>query len=99
MRHCLYQLFQAIICEKIRFMSLAIYSRGYQNVSLATNATAGQLQLSIRGVNFLSFSPLVFSQFLIYQDEVVLNSPQASGLFNLDSHKYIIWTQHNGWCG
>ena len=58
--------------------------QGIPNVSLATNATAGQLQLSIRGVNFLSFSPISVQPVLIYQDEVVLNSPQASGLFIFD---------------
>jgi iron complex outermembrane receptor protein len=58
--------------------------QGIPNVSLATNATAGQLQLSIRGVNFLSFSPISVQPVLVYQDDVVLNSPQASGLFIFD---------------
>ena len=35
-------------------------------------------------MNFLSFSPISVQPVLIYQDEVVLNSPQASGLFIFD---------------
>ena len=57
---------------------------GLPNVSVASNATAGQLQFSIRGVNFLSFSPISVQPVLVFQDEVVLNSPQAAGLFIFD---------------
>lgn len=57
---------------------------GMPNVSVASNATAGQLQFSIRGVNFLSFSPISVQPVLVFQDEVVLNSPQGAGLFIFD---------------
>ena len=43
----------------------------FPNVSVASNATAGQLQFSIRGVNFLSFSPISVQPVLVFQDEVV----------------------------
>lgn len=63
---------------------------GMPNVSVASNATAGQLQFSIRGVNFLSFSPISVQPVLVFQDEVVLNSPQGAGLFIFDLERVAV---------
>ncbi|MCG8443431.1 MAG: TonB-dependent receptor [Caulobacterales bacterium] len=57
------------------------------NVSIASNATAGQLQLSIRGINYLTFSPVGVQPVLIFNDEVVMGSPAASGLFVFDAER------------
>jgi iron complex outermembrane receptor protein len=54
------------------------------NISVASNASAGQLQLSIRGINFLSFSPISVQPVLAFVDDVVINSPQSSGLYTFD---------------
>jgi iron complex outermembrane receptor protein len=54
------------------------------NISVASNASAGQLQLSIRGINFLSFSPISVQPVLTFVDDVVINSPQSSGLYAFD---------------
>jgi iron complex outermembrane receptor protein len=54
------------------------------NISVASNASAGQLQLSIRGINFLSFSPISVQPVLAFVDDVVINSPQSSGLYAFD---------------
>jgi iron complex outermembrane recepter protein len=54
------------------------------NVSIASNSTAGQLQISIRGINYLTFSPVGVQPVLIFQDEVVMGSPASSGLFIFD---------------
>lgn len=54
------------------------------NISVASNASAGQLQLSIRGINFLSFSPISVQPVLTFLDDVVINSPQSSGLYAFD---------------
>ena len=54
------------------------------NISVASNASAGQLQLSIRGINFLSFSPISVQPVLTFVDDVVINSPQSSGLYVFD---------------
>ena len=43
------------------------------NISVASNASAGQLQLSIRGINFLSFSPISVQPVLTFVDDVVIN--------------------------
>ena len=55
--------------------------RRVPNVSLQTNSTAGQLQLSIRGISFPTFSPFGVQPVLVFQDEVVLNSPAVGGVF------------------
>ena len=57
------------------------------NVSVQTNGSAGQLQLSIRGVSFATFSPIGVQPVMVFQDEVVLNSPQVAGLFIFDSER------------
>ena len=57
------------------------------NVSISSNSTAGQLQISIRGINYLTFSPVGVQPILIFQDEVVMGSPAASGLFIFDAER------------
>ncbi len=57
------------------------------NVALQQNSSAGQLQLSIRGISFATFSPIGVQPVMIFQDEVVLNSPQAAGLFIFDMER------------
>lgn len=54
------------------------------NVSVQSNATNAQLQLSIRGISFATFSPLGVQPILIFQDEVVLNSPAVGGMWIYD---------------
>jgi len=57
------------------------------NVSIASNSSAGQLQISIRGINYLTFSPVGVQPVLIFQDEVVMGSPASSGLFIFDAER------------
>jgi len=57
------------------------------NVSVASNSSAGQLQISVRGVNYLTFSPVGVQPVLIFQDEVVMGSPASSGLFIFDAER------------
>ena len=77
----------AVSGEKLReqkiFEPRDLFQR-FPNVAVASNGTAGQLQFSIRGINFLSFSPISVQPVLVFQDDVVLNSPQAAGLFIFD---------------
>jgi iron complex outermembrane receptor protein len=57
------------------------------NVALQTNNSAGQLQLGIRGVSFATFSPIGVQPVMVFQDEVVLNSPAVAGLFIFDAER------------
>ena len=54
------------------------------NVSVQSNSSAGQLQLGVRGISFATFSPIGVQPVMIFQDDVVLNSPQVAGLFIFD---------------
>ena len=57
------------------------------NVAVQSNSTAGQLQLSIRGISFATFSPIGVQPVIVFQDEVALSSPAAAGLFIFDSER------------
>ena len=83
MRPCLYQLFQAIICEKIRFMSLR-FIPGDTKCIAGNKCHSWSASIVHSWSEFSLFSPISVQPVLIYQDEVVLNSPQASGLFIFD---------------
>lgn len=54
------------------------------NVSLQTNSANGQLQLSIRGISFPTFSPIGVQPVMMFQDEIAMSSPQTAGLFIFD---------------
>lgn len=54
------------------------------NVSIQSNGSAGQLQLGVRGISFATFSPIGVQPVMVFQDDVVLNSPQVAGLFIFD---------------
>ena len=57
------------------------------NVAVQSNSTEGQLQLSIRGVSFATFSPIGVQPVIVFQDEVALSSPATAGLFIFDSER------------
>lgn len=57
------------------------------NVAVQSNSTAGQLQLSVRGVSFATFSPIGVQPVIVFQDEVAISSPQVAGLFIFDSER------------
>ena len=54
------------------------------NVSLQSNSTDAQAQVSIRGLSFPTFVPIGVQPVGIFQDEVNLNSPQVTGLSLFD---------------
>ena len=57
------------------------------NVAVQSNSTAGQLQLSVRGISFATFSPIGVQPVIVFQDEVAISSPQVAGLFIFDSER------------
>ncbi|WP_019531461.1 TonB-dependent receptor [Dasania marina] len=54
------------------------------NISLQTNASESQAQVSMRGLSFSTFNLNAVQPVGLFQDEINLNSPQASGLFLFD---------------
>ena len=54
------------------------------NVQLQTNSANGQMQLSIRGISFPTFSPIGVQPVMMFQDEIAMTSPQTAGLFIFD---------------
>ena len=54
------------------------------NVQLQTNSANGQMQLSIRGISFPTFSPIGVQPVMMFQDEIAMSSPQTAGLFIFD---------------
>lgn len=54
------------------------------NVQLQTNSANGQMQLSIRGISFPTFSPIGVQPVMMFQDEIAMTSPQTAGMFIFD---------------
>ncbi len=54
------------------------------NVQLQTNSANGQMQLSVRGISFPTFSPIGVQPVMMFQDEIAMSSPQTAGLFIFD---------------
>ena len=54
------------------------------NVQLQTNSANGQMQLSVRGISFPTFSPIGVQPVMMFQDEIAMTSPQTAGLFIFD---------------
>ena len=57
------------------------------NVQLQTNSANGQMQLSIRGISFPTFSPIGVQPVVMFQDEIAITSPQTAGLFIFDMER------------
>ncbi len=57
------------------------------NVQLQTNSANGQMQLSIRGISFPTFSPIGVQPVVMFQDEIAMTSPQTAGLFIFDMER------------
>ncbi|MEO1081725.1 MAG: TonB-dependent receptor [Pseudomonadota bacterium] len=54
------------------------------NVQLQTNSANGQMQLSIRGISFPTFSPIGVQPVVMFQDEIAMTSPQTAGMYIFD---------------
>ena len=57
------------------------------NVQLQTNSANGQMQLSIRGISFPTFSPIGVQPVVMFQDEIAMTSPQTAGMFIFDMER------------
>ena len=57
------------------------------NVQLQTNSANGQMQLSIRGISFPTFSPIGVQPVVMFQDEIAMTSPQTAGMYIFDMER------------
>lgn len=59
----------------------------FPNLSLTSNASEAQAQVSVRGISFQNFSPVTVSPVGMFMDDINLNSQQVFGLFLYDMER------------